>query len=871
LKEYCITCHSTEKQKGDLDLEVFSSLDAVKKHPKIWQSVAEQLANKEMPPKKEPQLTPDAMHHLTSWVSATLDDIARARAGDPGPVVLRRLSNAEYTYTVRDLTEIDSLDPAREFPVDGAAGEGFTNTGQALVMSPSLITKYLDAAKDIASHAVLLPTGIRFSPTKTRRDWTEEIVREIRQVYHRYTDTQAGEKTVQQGVTMDRSNEAGRLPLARYIVAAVEERDLIASGQKSVEAAAQNRGLSPKYLATLFAALSSEEPSLLLDPIRARWREAKLGDAPSLVAEIEQWQRALWKFSSVGHIGKVGGPKAWMERVSPLTARQEIRYKLPASDGKDVTIYLVATDAGDGNANDFVMWEQPRLVAPGRPDLLLRDVRAVSTDLAQRRQQVFASAASCLDAAAEATIAAVSKPDVAALAQKHGVDAKVLRAWLNFLGIGSEASAKIDSHFTAKTTSGGTYEFIRGWGTGETPNLLANSSDQHVRIPGNMKPHSVAVHPSPKLRAAVGWRSPAAATLRIEASVQHAHPECGNGVTWSLELRRGSTRPALSAGIAQGAAEVKVPAIEALAVQPGDLISLLIGPRDGNHSCDLTAVDLVLTSTGGEQRTWNLAADVSSDVLAGNPHADGFGNEGVWHFYTEPDGGGSGPESVIPTGSVLARWLTTASPDEKRQIAAEVQRLLLEGPAGGKDTPDAKLWQQLTAFGGPLLPATARQSTPPTADPNNSGPDPGLFGRHPDGQPIDAASLCVQAPSIVEFHIPAELAAGCEFVTTGKLEKRTGSEGSVQLQVLNARPRSLTGLVASTASVAVKDGTWTANNQTVSVNTPIVVNDGTAARERFEPSWKTSVNFSPRHSATRKSSLWTKWLPSPFTIAKTST
>ena len=33
------------------------------------------------------------------------------------------------------------------------------NTGNALVMSPALITKYLDAGKDIASHAVLLPDG----------------------------------------------------------------------------------------------------------------------------------------------------------------------------------------------------------------------------------------------------------------------------------------------------------------------------------------------------------------------------------------------------------------------------------------------------------------------------------------------------------------------------------------------------------------------------------------------------------------------------------------------------------------------------------------------------------------------------------------
>ena len=84
---------------------------------------------------------------LLQWVNEFLTLEARARAGDPGPVVLRRLSNAEYTYTLRDLTGVDSLQPAREFPVDGAAGEGFTNTGNALVMSPTLIGKYLDAAR----------------------------------------------------------------------------------------------------------------------------------------------------------------------------------------------------------------------------------------------------------------------------------------------------------------------------------------------------------------------------------------------------------------------------------------------------------------------------------------------------------------------------------------------------------------------------------------------------------------------------------------------------------------------------------------------------------------------------------------------------
>ena len=83
---------------------------------------------------------------------------------------MRRLSNAEYTYTLRDLTGVETLDPAREFPTDGAAGEGFSNAGAALVMSPALLTKYLDAAKEISAHAVLLPDGIAFSAHTSPRD-----------------------------------------------------------------------------------------------------------------------------------------------------------------------------------------------------------------------------------------------------------------------------------------------------------------------------------------------------------------------------------------------------------------------------------------------------------------------------------------------------------------------------------------------------------------------------------------------------------------------------------------------------------------------------------------------------------------------------
>src|SRR5437879_12671930 len=107
-----------------------------------------------MPPKEKPQPAEARRVRLLGWANGVLGDIALARAGDPGPVVLRRLSNAEYTYTIRDLTGVESLGPAKEFPADSASGEGFMNVGNSLVMSPALLTQYLAAGKDIASHAV---------------------------------------------------------------------------------------------------------------------------------------------------------------------------------------------------------------------------------------------------------------------------------------------------------------------------------------------------------------------------------------------------------------------------------------------------------------------------------------------------------------------------------------------------------------------------------------------------------------------------------------------------------------------------------------------------------------------------------------------
>src|SRR5690606_19322434 len=80
---------------------------------------------------------------------------------------------------------------------------------------------------------------------------------------------------------------------------------------------------------------------------------------------------------------------------------------------------------------------------------------------------------------------------------------------------------------------------------------------------------------------------------------------------------------------------------------------------------------------------------------------------------------------------------------------------------------------------------------------------PALFGRHPSGAPLEDASLCVQAPAVLEVRVPARLIDGAEFVTTGTLHPETGKEGSVQLSV-SATPPGDRGLWPGAPVVAVE-------------------------------------------------------------------
>ena len=79
--------------------------------------------------------------------------------------------------------------PATASLLGALAAAALNNYMLSLEMSPALSRKYFDAGKQIARHAVLLPDGFRFSRHVTRREWTDEILAQIREFYADFVDS----------------------------------------------------------------------------------------------------------------------------------------------------------------------------------------------------------------------------------------------------------------------------------------------------------------------------------------------------------------------------------------------------------------------------------------------------------------------------------------------------------------------------------------------------------------------------------------------------------------------------------------------------------------------------------------------------------
>ena len=161
LDRYCVTCHNDRLRTGGLTLDADAvDVTDVAAHGEVWEKVVRKLRAGAMPPRPRPRPEPAAYAGFRAWLEAELD-AAAAAAPNPGRTeTFHRLSRTEYRNAVRDLLALD-VDVSELLPADDTS-YGFDNIAGVLGVSPTLMERYLSAARKISRLAVASPVP---SPT----------------------------------------------------------------------------------------------------------------------------------------------------------------------------------------------------------------------------------------------------------------------------------------------------------------------------------------------------------------------------------------------------------------------------------------------------------------------------------------------------------------------------------------------------------------------------------------------------------------------------------------------------------------------------------------------------------------------------------
>lgn len=332
LERVCWDCHGDLVQEGEVKLSGFQSEAEAMANHRLWQKVFRLVEQQQMPPPEGTQPSDEERELMLRWIDTALNRVAQDNAGDPGHVTLRRLNNSEYDNTIRDLTGHEFA-LSRGFGRDPGGGEGFTNTGDVLFISPEQLQKYLDAARHIASHASALPgSGVEFHaetvPLRGPATVSAQLSEQMRTWYLPRLAAMLPETFEE-------------LRVSAYLFACWQHEH----GQGTLAELAEQHNLDPVFLENWWAFLQNKTSNPVLKAIREPWHalpdpgredEVQRGVA-AMEADLHLWMKELQHINSV-------------ERNSP-----------------DESFFLCVADMGDGNRGDYVHWTGLEVII-GRED-----------------------------------------------------------------------------------------------------------------------------------------------------------------------------------------------------------------------------------------------------------------------------------------------------------------------------------------------------------------------------------------------------------------------------------------------------------------------------------------------------------------------
>ena len=265
LRQYCVECHGEDSPEANVDLQEITSEPEFGRHFKDWEKVARVLGSGDMPPADMPQPEESQRQALITAIETGLDRYIAQNAGDPGAVVVRRLTSAEYGYTIEDLTGLN-LDVSQGFVSDAVGGEGFTNVGSAQFVQDSTLERYLEAAKSVAAHAVIGSGPLEFftDPGETGRELS--AITRIQRIYREHGfRTAAGEGAEPFGLDL--------YPRAMFVAWQFRFREQLGLRGVPLQTLAAREGLGVRFCEHLWTVLNQSDAPFPLILICSGWQD----------------------------------------------------------------------------------------------------------------------------------------------------------------------------------------------------------------------------------------------------------------------------------------------------------------------------------------------------------------------------------------------------------------------------------------------------------------------------------------------------------------------------------------------------------------------------------------------------------------------
>lgn len=402
-RQNCTMCHGAAAM-GGVSLEELLDAKEFGRDFRKWNKVAAVLEEGAMPPPQMPQPTDAAREAAAAWIRAEVNGVARRFAGDPGQVTVRRLTSAEYAYTIEDLTGL-KLDLGREFAGDAVGGEGFTNYGAVQFMADANLERYLEKAKFVADHAVIGAGPLAFYQDPGMSGFELSAIHRIHDIYREH-GFRAVAAEGGRAFGLDKYGEAF------YLAWRFAHRERLDETAASLDELAEAEGLSPRFLRHIWTVVRQPEPKYPLSEVVTRWNalpepgSASMEDVRAACAEIQgfviHWPRELFAAGELA-AGGAGDERALVITDASLVASTKHSFRAQLLDrgegAKELVLHLLSVNPG----------------APDRPVVLWKNamVQAVTRDRGRGEETPLVD---MVDAATKARVGFGRRPDGTALA-----------------------------------------------------------------------------------------------------------------------------------------------------------------------------------------------------------------------------------------------------------------------------------------------------------------------------------------------------------------------------------------------------------------------------------------------------------------------